>query len=385
VKVLLNLLAFRAGGGMADAQNFLKHVPSRAPADEFVAIVPAGYGYRMERSPSNCSLIETEPCLGTVRRVMFDNVQVPRIRGEIGATVLFSMGSMATLAPLHCNQVVMVRQPYFVHTVEELRSVGITLTLKERVMQRYFAAGLKSAQHIIAQTETVAERLRRLYAIECPVSVIPKTTSVFDDSVCSLRSRLADNVLGLTRLLYVTRYYPHKNIERACETAYELYKSGLAVQLNLTIEQSDGVGAADLLNRIEAGAFGSAVMNHGRVQQEDLPGLYERCDIVFAPSLLESFSANYIEAMRFGKPIVASDRDFARDVCKDAARYVDPLSVQAMVHTLRALIEAPAELQALVGRGRAVLVQQAVTWDAIADMYLEVLRSCAQSTGRGGR
>ena len=36
---------------------------------------------------------------------------------------------------------------------------------------------------------------------------------------------------------------------------------------------------------------------------------------VSLPSLLESYSGAYVEAMSFGVPIVTSDRDFAREVC----------------------------------------------------------------------
>ena len=48
------------------------------------------------------------------------------------------------------------------------------------------------------------------------------------------------------------------------------------------------------------------------------------------PTLLESFSATYIEAMFHGKTILTSDLDFARDVCGEAAFYFDPLNPQSI-------------------------------------------------------
>lgn len=64
----------------------------------------------------------------------------------------------------------------------------------------------------------------------------------------------------------------------------------------------------------------------GKVAISECPSLYEQCDVVFLPTLLECFSANYPEAMKMKRPIVTTNMEFARGLCGDAAIYYSPLS-----------------------------------------------------------
>lgn len=64
----------------------------------------------------------------------------------------------------------------------------------------------------------------------------------------------------------------------------------------------------------------------GKVQIENVPPLYQQMDVMLMPSLLETFSANYLEAMYMGVPIVATNLGFATSICEHAARYYSPLS-----------------------------------------------------------
>ena len=64
----------------------------------------------------------------------------------------------------------------------------------------------------------------------------------------------------------------------------------------------------------------------GPVKINQCPYLYEQCDVMFLPTLLECFSANYAEAMRMRKAILTSNLEFAKTLCGDSALYFDPSS-----------------------------------------------------------
>ena len=57
---------------------------------------------------------------------------------------------------------------------------------------------------------------------------------------------------------------------------------------------------------------------------KNVPSLYKQCDGLLMPTLLESFSGTYVEAMYHQLPIFTSDIDFASGVCKDSAFYFNP-------------------------------------------------------------
>ncbi|MHC4696108.1 MAG: glycosyltransferase [Planctomycetota bacterium] len=82
--------------------------------------------------------------------------------------------------------------------------------------------------------------------------------------------------------------------------------------------------ARRLLRAIDHPAVRGRITNVRPLPQSALAAYYRNCQALFLPTLLESFTATYLEAMHFGVPILTSDLGFARHVCGDAAVYFDP-------------------------------------------------------------
>ncbi len=78
---------------------------------------------------------------------------------------------------------------------------------------------------------------------------------------------------------------------------------------------------------------------------------YLACNALLLPTLLESFSGTYLEAMHFGRPILTSNLDFARDVCDDAALYFDPWDPVAIKDAILKLKDDASLQTELVCRG----------------------------------
>lgn len=66
------------------------------------------------------------------------------------------------------------------------------------------------------------------------------------------------------------------------------------------------------------------IINFGPYKYTDLKNLLEKTDIVFVPSMLETFSASYLEAMCANKKLIVANKNFARDICGNYATYVNP-------------------------------------------------------------
>ena len=93
------------------------------------------------------------------------------------------------------------------------------------------------------------------------------------------------------------------------------------------------------------------LINIGPVKVEDGDSLYQECDAMFLPTLLECFSASYAEAMQTKKPIVTSNMGFAHAVCKDAALYVNPMDADDIAIKIIELYESKELQQDLVTKG----------------------------------
>jgi len=79
------------------------------------------------------------------------------------------------------------------------------------------------------------------------------------------------------------------------------------------------------------------IHNFGPYSYSNLKKILGTCDIVFVPSLLETFSASYLEAMCARKKLVVADKLFSREVCGNYATYVDPQNAKSTAHAFEKL------------------------------------------------
>ncbi len=94
------------------------------------------------------------------------------------------------------------------------------------------------------------------------------------------------------------------------------------------------------------------IFNVGPVQVMECPSLYEECDFMFLPTLLECFSASYVEAMLMAKPILTSDLGFAHTVCDDAAVYFNPVDPDDIIDKIVYLMNTSKLRDVLVENGK---------------------------------
>lgn len=152
-------------------------------------------------------------------------------------------------------------------------------------------------------------------------------------------------------LLYLSAYYPHKNFEIIPELLLILKEREIKCKFMLTLPQ-------DKFEELFGHNYEKDYLeNTGPVNPKDIHELYGRADAVFMPSLLETFSANYPEAMSAGKPILTSNFSFAQQVCGKAALYFNAQDAQDIAEKITALISSPLLRQQLVTTGYGQLKQ----------------------------
>ena len=81
------------------------------------------------------------------------------------------------------------------------------------------------------------------------------------------------------------------------------------------------------------------IINHGPFNYTELKNLLDICKIVFVPSLLETFSSSYLEAMCAQKKLVVADKNFAKEVCGRYAIYITPQKSKSTALTFSHLFE----------------------------------------------
>jgi glycosyltransferase involved in cell wall biosynthesis len=155
------------------------------------------------------------------------------------------------------------------------------------------------------------------------------------------------------RLLSLSAAYPHKCLDLIPKVAKELsqLRPTLEFQFVVTLPQEAPL-LAWILRRAQALGVIHRIQNVGPVAVADGPALYETCDVSFTPTVLETFSAAYPEAMAMGLPVVTSGLDFARDICGDAAAYFRPRDARSAAEAIASVIASPQQWASLLAAGK---------------------------------
>lgn len=130
-----------------------------------------------------------------------------------------------------------------------------------------------------------------------------------------------------------------------------------------------GTGAASYAAE-GVGAVPSDVIFIDYVPDDDLPALYTGADLFVFPSYYEGFGLPPLEAMACGCPVVASNRASIPEVCKDAAYYVDPYSVEEIAEGLAKVLTDSELKWKLVQKGFQRV--NAFSWKIAAERTLKV-------------
>lgn len=217
-------------------------------------------------------------------------------------------------------------QPWIVYPQNE---VFERLSFKQRLLFRvkfalqwlFFMRG----DRLIVELGHVKERLESVKCFDPGrIDVVANCVSAvyFDDSKWSSVPGLEDVDPDVVRLGFVTRDYPHKNLDFLPDVGRELARiSGRKYRFYVTLNEQEWASRSP--------HFKDFVRNVGPLTVAQCPTFYRAMDGVIFPSLLECFSATPLEALAMRRPLFASDRGFVRDVCGDHAMYFDPLGPAA--------------------------------------------------------
>jgi glycosyltransferase involved in cell wall biosynthesis len=98
----------------------------------------------------------------------------------------------------------------------------------------------------------------------------------------------------------------------------------------------------------------------GFVSESERDALYRQCDIVVTPSRFESFGLVYLEAMRFGKPVVACRAAAANEVIEDGATglLVEPNNPTQLEAAIADLVASPAKRAAIGAAAREAFLRR---------------------------
>lgn len=242
----------------------------------------------------------------------------------------------------------------------------------KKVSTRFFMR--RDADAWVVQTDDINLRLRKWLKRENVHTVSNTASSHFREYALKAGDRVDRPVDRPFKLLVLSSYYLHKNLEivnQICDLMRD--RDIRDIRFTMTLPENDFERVIEARNR-------EFVSNVGKQLPQDCPPLYLQCHALFLPTLLECFSANYVEAMCMRRPSITTDMGFARTTCQDAALYFKPLDAQDALDRILELKDSSELYLSLVEKGRTQLPRFGTPQQRM-EKYLQLLEELVANRG----
>ncbi|QOJ32007.1 MAG: glycosyltransferase [Gammaproteobacteria bacterium] len=367
MRVAIVAHALRAGGGVPVGVNIAGGLPRVRPDWEFLCVVPDMPEYLAATGQPH---VHTLPFRQTSRatRLLFEQMALPRAIRRFAPDIIFSLGN-ATV-PVHARlHAMLLQDAHFVYPASHYGPLSPADRLQLAVNRLRLRRSLRYARLVFLQTTCMKARFLEAWNFAGSVAVLP---NFLDSRPHATPHSTPPQGLPL-RVLVLSRYYPHKNLELIANTFRQFRHELHDIEIRLTISANQHPGARRLLQAISADHLERQIVNTGPIPITDLALACQDADVMLLPSLLESFSGTYLEAMQTGIPIVTSNLDFAHEVCGNAALYFDPTSMMDLAQALIRLRDDAQLRHDLVTAGFGRLTSLQVDWKSALEQAATAL------------
>lgn len=292
--------------------------------------------------------------IGKASGHIWEQLELPRFLSKCNNPLLLCL---ANTAPLHYkNKVVTVHDLAFLHN-------PLWFSYKFRLFYNWLIPRIvHNAKHVITVSEfSKSEISQRLTVPPDKISVIYNAA----DSRFAILNKQPEQT-EKQYILSVGSIDPRKNLKIVFEAHHHLH--------DLSIPLKVAGGSSKIFNDLDITENLQNVQFLGRVSDDELIQLYKEATVFVYPSLYEGFGLPPVEAMKSGVPVVTSDIPVLREVCQDAALYVDPMDSVAVSQAVRSLLTDEHLYNKMIVAGHKV--SATYKWETSAKKLISVLKQC---------
>jgi glycosyltransferase involved in cell wall biosynthesis len=254
----------------------------------------------------------------------------------------------------------------------KVRPIYETKHLAYRLITRWAAT---HAAAVIVPSKAVKGELMEFYKL--PNDKVVVTYEAADDNKRESRHGEVNRSMILNKyaiakpfIMYVGNVYPHKNIELLARAMKDLH---VRYGLSLILPSARSIFLQRTEQMMKDYHVRDWVVLPGYVPDQDLRVLYSQAEAYVFPSLSEGFGLPPLEAMAAGLPVVCSDIPVLREVCGDAALFIDPHDPQSVVEQVGRLMADKRLRQTMIDRGLAR--EKLFSWQKMAEETVAVYES----------
>ena len=360
------------GGGLSNLLELVRSIATQEKESQLYVVSWLQADFSRLSDLSNVRVVPMRSRLPSEAvRLYYGLYGLNKFARDIDADIIWSINTGAYIKG-RIPQVLSINNAYQVYPWRHsaLHPAGF---LRFVALRLFSGLSISAADLVLAQTSHMASLLEAKKA-GC-VRVLPKAVgwgsqnegpnqAAESDSVASTGAR------GWFTFVYVATLLPHKNHGAIIGALEILRKEGKNIRVVTTLNQAELVG--------QFGGAARELINEGRlvaagwVEPQRLRQLYESCDASINPSKIESLSSSHLEAMEWRRPLIASDLPYARDLCGDAAVFVDPESTADIASAMSMLANNHSLRSSLVSNGQEIMKKFSRNWAEVGREALAI-------------
>lgn len=371
MKILINTANLKIGGGLQVTDSVVRELP-RFKQHQFVVILSPKLNklaidmgdaknivfYEMESYPNN--LLKGRKMRKVLKEI--EKHEKPR--------VVFSVFGPTYWTPIAPHLMGYAIPHYVYKDSPFFKTIGIKTAISLYLIELVHTYFIKrNAQFFVTETVDVKNRLASSFSFS-PENIFTVSNyhhQIFNDFEIKEKYEYLRNSKDKI-ILTISAYYPHKNLNviKGIINSLKGKKAGFKFVLTISQESFDK----------NFKGYEEYIHNIGPVPIEDCPTLYSYAHAMLLPTLLECFSASYVEAMKMKVPILTSNLSFAKDICQDAALYFDPVDPNDILEKIEALFSNKELYHQLLESGVKRL-SNFNNYQERAEKYIEICENIA--------
>ncbi len=322
MRILINASNITKGGGIQVATS-LVHYFNSCIEHEFYFFLSTEIKQELANTSFSSNKIKVLPSIKSYKIINYFKIyfQLRRIESEFLPDVALTIFGPTLWKP-KCRHLVGFAIPHYIYRDIDyyFQELSFIQNVKLRMLEFFHIAMFKSTADLLyTETHDATFRLERLLRTKHVVTI----NNALNEKLLDYNKTPIFPAGGVIKILIVSAHYPHKNLEILKRVKSFLDEKELNVEFHFTI------GDYCWFAQGQAG-----MINHGFVRLHDLGVLYSNCHALLLPTLLECFTASYLEASFYSLPILTSDLPFAHTVCEDSAFYFNPMSVESIANSI---------------------------------------------------
>jgi glycosyltransferase involved in cell wall biosynthesis len=336
MRIFINALSARLGGGQTYLLNLLKHVPQEGEWQVFVLVQPS---FVIDGLPPNVVRIEQASLESPWKRAVWEETKLPAILKKHNVDLFFSPGGLLprSLPSKMLTAVTFQNMLPFDYVQRKKYPFGYR-RLRDWLLERGLSSSMRRADLVIFISEFARNFIKKELgelqstSVVIPHGIHPSFNACLDKPL-PRPAWLPDG----DYFLYVS-FIDHYKAQLEVVQGFDLYrKQGGQGKLLLVGTEYRPYG--DLVRQeIADRGLAEEVILTGNVPHEDLPAIYQHAKINLFASHTENCPNILLEMMASGRPALVSSRAPMDEFGGDTVAYFNPESPEDIALRLSALV-----------------------------------------------